>query len=184
MECRGCGRNVDDANVRMVAKWPFCPDCFEDLLAKKGAAPAPVNAPAQETEEDETPPERAAPATTPCQICKRPTVEALMKKVGIWRFCPDCYADLASPAHEDASADMQAAPEAALKKPDDKPDDKNDAASGGPAGDRIESARFVNCNRCGRRIPEAGSKALDGASLCPDCYYAGAREVSSQLLKI
>lgn len=179
MECRGCGKTVDQADVCMVAKWPFCPDCFQGLLEKEEAAPATLEAPEPETIAGGPTPEEAAPETVPCHLCQRQKAAGLLKKVGIWMFCPDCYADLAAPAVENTPLDGQAAPEGAVKDTDETDGD----VSGEPAGERVDVAHFVNCDGCGRRIPEAGSKVLDGESLCPDCYYAQAREASSAVVE-
>jgi len=175
MECRGCGKTLNQSDVRMVSRWPFCPDCFQGLLEKKDSTPAPLESRFQESVDRETPPQETAPAMVPCHLCKLPTAASLLKKVGIWMFCPGCYADLAAPAIVDEPPFDQEAPGAVAKEHADT----HDKSSVETTREQVDMARFVKCAGCGRRIREAGSKVLDGESLCPDCYYNGARQTAS-----
>ena len=34
MECKQCSKNLAGEEYKMVAEWPFCPDCFRKLMEK------------------------------------------------------------------------------------------------------------------------------------------------------
>jgi len=173
MKCRGCDRElVDGEDYRMVAEWAFCAPCFENLMKGPGEPaerqPAEGAAPAPERE-------GSAPSPVLCSVCKRPLRPEEGKKLGIWSFCPECYGDLESFARAVESPDDEGAGE-------DGAEGAGTAAQaveepeGGVAGVTIELAKYIRCKGCGRRIPQGGSKTVDGEPYCPDCYYALADE--------
>jgi len=172
MNCRGCGKDlVEGDDYRMVAEWPFCPPCFEELM--KGHA-KPAQAKTEEPPEAARSEPAAGPATVPCSVCKRQLGPEEGKKLGIWTFCPECYGELKSFAQAYSPEEETAAENGAPGK------DAEEEPEGGIAGVAIGLAGYVTCTKCGRRIPQGGSRSLDGASLCPDCYYAAAREAEQR----
>jgi hypothetical protein len=92
------------------------------------------------------------------------------KKVGIWYFCNACFENMTnSPARQ---LRLNIAAQA--------------GGEGGDAGDAgvetgsldsqdlpeapYQGIQYIHCSRCGRRIPEGGSKALGSNAFCPECY--------------
>lgn len=162
MKCRGCGKElVEGDDCRMVAEWPFCPSCFEALMrgpAKPQETPAAAVVPEQE------------PATARCSACKRELAPGEGGKFGIWTFCPECYADLASMTRDEPAGDEEtAAEEDGLSNEQALKNAENDALAARVA---VSLATYVNCKGCGRRIPVGGSRNVVGEPYCPDCYYA------------
>lgn len=170
MKCRGCNTDlVDGDDYRMVADWPFCPSCFEKLM--KGTDKPAENPP--EISPEEIPAEQAHdPAPVPCSVCKRPLGLEEGQKIGIWTFCPECYADLASFAEMDTPEDDGTVKKTVGGGNPDSGEKATDEAEGGIAGFAVGLSTYVRCTNCGRRIPQGGSRPLEGGSLCPDCYYA------------
>lgn len=156
MECRKCSRDLDGVEHRMVAQWPFCVPCFEELLAgPRAPEPAAVEAPPEQAP-FEAPPEEAAgdapPETGRCRLCDAEVPEAEMIHLGFWRFCPACIRDVAE------NPEPPPEPEAPPPAPEE------------PI--RPAPMTWVHCARCGRRVPEGGAKRIDDAPYCPDCHHA------------
>ncbi|MHC1724563.1 MAG: hypothetical protein AB9866_00820 [Syntrophobacteraceae bacterium] len=168
MICRGCKKElVDGEEYRMVAEWPFCPSCFEDLL--KGAGKP---AEGQTAEQPASAPVRvhSGTATARCSVCKRQLGPEEGSKLGFWTFCPKCYEDLASLAEvETPETEGELKDAATYDSPGTPAIDETD---GGIAEVTVGLAKYISCKGCGRRIPQGGSRAVDGESYCPDCYYA------------
>lgn len=75
-----------------------------------------------------------------------------MVHLGFWRFCQTCYADV-------------------VENP--LPDDEEEAEPEAPRERIVPDAMvYVLCARCGRRVPERGTKPIDDQPHCPDCYNA------------
>lgn len=148
----------------MVAEWPFCPDCFQALLAKK-EKDAPVETEPERGASVEEPAPEPAPTVGICDLCQRETERELLRRVGIWMFCPACYADLAARSSADASEEEEGAE---TDEPGDAEVEEEDP--GLVARVRVGFVHFVNCAGCGRRIPEGGSRSVEGKPLCPECY--------------
>jgi hypothetical protein len=160
MECQKCGKDLSEKEFKMVAEWPFCLECFQELMNKLAKAGA-------DTEVQDSAVEVGAETKKlRCQLCKREIEDDYYKKVGIWVFCPECHADLivrpkspkASQEGEDAGDLDQEGAE--LPSPDQAP----------------LQIKYVNCRACGRRIPEKGSKDVNGVPYCPDCYFTLPKE--------
>lgn len=159
----------------MVAEWPFCPECFDDLLkgkAREKAAgsqgPSPVQSEVEAGAEEI--PAVPQPEKPKCQMCRRDLEPGEGKKVGIWNFCPECYRDLIPPpvpeAPEEEGLVMQGPEGAQPGVPGEE------EAPGGIGRVLIGLVSRVKCRGCGRSIPEGGSRLVDGEPYCPDCYYA------------
>lgn len=151
MNCRKCEKPLGD-EYKLVAEWPFCLDCFEQLL-NPPPAPAAVAQPAP----DPAPPAAApvADAAPRCFVCQRAIDEEDAARLGPWRFCRSCFAALTA-ARAEPAEDPGVAEEP--------------AAHSGPR-DLYEQghAQRVVCAACGRRIPGGGARVIDGAPLCPEC---------------
>jgi len=167
MKCRGCNKDLlDGEDYRMVADWPFCPSCFEKLM--KGTEKTVGKEPESLPEKDLPTPE-PVPAPVVCSVCKRPLGADEGKKLGIWTFCPQCYGDLSAFAEMDASDDDAAAKETGADETRENATDEE--AQGGIAGFTVGLSTYIRCTNCGRRMPQGGSRTVEGGSLCPDCYY-------------
>ena len=58
MQCKKCGKDLSGEEHRMVAEWPFCMDCFQQLMekpAKKVEPDVEVEAPAEPEETQQGP---------------------------------------------------------------------------------------------------------------------------------
>ncbi|MCE5335219.1 MAG: hypothetical protein LLG06_11610 [Desulfobacteraceae bacterium] len=161
MNCRGCNKDlVEGDEYKMVAEWPFCPSCFEDLMQGRVKR---VEAQPQEPPQAAAPVEPAAEATVPCSVCKRPLGPDEGMKLGIWTFCPECFGELKSFSQAYTGGSEDEAEEESKEA---------EEAEGGIAGFTVGLAKYVTCSECGRRIPQGGSRSLEGGGpLCPDCYY-------------
>ncbi len=160
MKCRGCDRElVDGEDYRMVAEWPFCPSCFEDLMkgSLKPAGP-------QIAEQTEPTPAAVEPGPAPvlCSVCKRQLKPEEGRKLGIWNFCLECYGELESLAFGGEESEEE---DAGKEVPEE-------GQPGGILGATVELSKYVSCKNCGRRIPLGGSRTVEGEPYCPDCYYA------------
>ncbi|MBW2173049.1 MAG: hypothetical protein JRF64_00100 [Deltaproteobacteria bacterium] len=170
MECRKCGKDLAGEEHKMVADWPFCLDCFQQLMDKpeKEAEAETVPGPEAQvdTEKMDVAVEVVAETAKPrCQICDKDLEGDQYKKVGIWVFCPECYTDLAP-------------------RPKPPPPPETEEETGEDEEEAALHARFnvkymhrVKCTECSRMIPEGGSSNVDGEPYCPDCYYALPEEV-------
>jgi phage FluMu protein Com len=158
MKCRKCNKELEEQDTdqyRMVASWPFCLECFQGLLdappdesddvTRKEAAPRPPS-----PQVEAAMPEASTPR---CHLCNRELAEGQHERLWIWTFCPECYAGLTAPPETEAQSE--------------ETDRVEVRASVQP-----EPLKFVLCQGCGRRIPERGSKPVDGDPYCPDCYQA------------
>lgn len=161
MKCRGCDRElVDGEDYRMVAEWPFCSSCFEDLM-KGSLKPAEPKI----TEQMEPTPaavEVPGPSPVLCSVCKRQLKPEDGRKLGIWNFCPECYGELESLAFGGEESEEE---DAGKEVPEE-------GQPGGIFGATVELSKYVSCKNCGRRIPLGGSRTVEGEPYCPDCYYA------------
>lgn len=159
MKCKQCGKDLAGEEYKMVAEWAFCPDCFQQLLEK----------PVKKAEEEAKPDAEindvgveaiAETAKLRCQLCEKEIEGDRYKKVGIWMFCPDCYIDLTP-----------------RPKPPPQPQPEEEAEAEETevpihARVQVKYIQRVTCAGCGKRIPEGGSKDVNGEPYCPDCYYA------------
>jgi ribosomal protein L37AE/L43A len=94
-----------------------------------------------------------------CQVCNKELDNDQVKKVGIWKFCNKCHAEL-----------VFRSPEPVISK-EIPGEDKDDATQ--PLGRvSVRMRQSVNCHACGRQILAVASKEVDGNPFCPDCFYA------------
>ncbi len=159
MECRQCGKEIAGEDYKMVAEWPFCPECFQKLMEK----PAKKAEAEVDTEKKDMAVKVVVETGKPrCQVCEKEIEGDQYKKVGIWVFCPDCYTDMAP-----------------RRKPPPPPEAEEEAGEAEEAEALSPMARFkvkymhrVTCTGCSKRIPEGGGREVDGEPYCPECYYA------------
>jgi formylmethanofuran dehydrogenase subunit E len=170
MQCKKCGKDIAGEEHRMVAEWPFCLDCFQQLMekpAKEAEPEAEVEAPAEpEPEKEDVSVEVVfEQARQKCTLCEKEIVGDQYKKVGIWTFCPECHLDMTPrpkppPPPEPEEEVVDEAEEAAMR-----------------ARFRVKYIHRVKCAACGRMVPEGGSKQVEDEPYCPDCFYALPEEV-------
>lgn len=167
MECRKCQMDLTGVEHRMVAQWPFCVPCFEELLATPRTAPpaeepaatpaaiivdaTPMVEPAVGAREIAKPTPTADVAT--CRLCDGVFPASDMVHLGFWRFCPACIQDVVE--------NPEPPPALAVEAQEDRPEPIRPAP-----------LVWVNCARCGRRVPDGGAKRIDGEPYCPDCHHA------------
>ncbi len=164
MQCKKCGKDIAGEEHRMVAEWPFCMDCFQQLMekpAKKVEPEVEIEALAEpEPEKEDVSVEVVfEQEKQKCTLCGKETEGEQYKKVGIWTFCPECHLDMTPrpkppPPPETEEEVVDEAEEAALR-----------------ARFRVKYTHRVKCAECGRMIPEGGSKQVEEEPYCPDCYY-------------
>ena len=98
MQCKQCGKDIAGEEHRMVAEWPFCIDCFQQLMEKpaekvkdEAAADTPPEAPAEPVAEpgkkDVSVEVVFEQEKQKCTLCGKETEGEQYKKVGIWTFC-------------------------------------------------------------------------------------------------
>ena len=170
MQCKKCGKDIAGEEHRMVAEWPFCMDCFQQLMekpAKKVEPEVEIEALAEpEPEKEDVSVEVVfEQEKQKCTLCGKETKGEQYKKVGIWTFCPECHLDMTPrpkppPPPETEEEVVDEAEEAALR-----------------ARFRVKYTHRVKCAECGRMIPEGGSKQVEEEPYCPDCYYGLPEEV-------
>lgn len=162
MQCKKCGIDLTGKDCKMVAEWPFCPDCFEQLLAQPAEGPEPESDPGEKTDVLE-PKERSE--IRRCQLCDREIKDDRFKKVGIWVFCPDCHLDLTPRPRPPARPEPEEKDTAA----DEDPSDRDRM--------RLKYVQRVNCTGCGKSIPVGGSQTVEDEPYCPECWYALPEEI-------
>lgn len=166
MKCRGCGRELGLDDYRMVAEWPFCGECFEGLM-KKAEDRLPVRDGKTAEALSET-----HPAPGRCDLCQRPLEVGEGRRVLTWVLCPECYQDLILSPPSQAPPEENAAGPAVEPTHEAHDLGKSEGEEEPTVRVEVKLTSFVHCAGCGRRIPEAGSRVVDGAPLCPDCFYA------------
>ena len=155
MQCKQCSKDIAGEEHRMVAEWPFCMDCFQQLMekpAKKVESEVEVEAtavPEPEKEEDVSVKVVFQQEKQKCTLCGKETEEEQYKKVGIWTFCSECHLDMTPrpkppPPPEPEEEPVDEAEEAALR-----------------ARFRMRYTHRIKCAECGRMIPEGGSKKVE-----------------------
>jgi hypothetical protein len=163
MQCRQCGKDLTGEDYRMVAEWPFCPECFQQLLekpAEKDEADAKPDAVIEDVDAAE-----AEGSTEPrCQLCAKEIAGDQYKKVGIWIFCPECHMDM-TPRPKPPPPPQS----------EEKPTEEEEAAA--RARFRVKYMHRVKCAQCGKMIPAGGSREVEAKPYCPDCYYELPEEV-------
>ena len=169
MKCKNCGKEIVDDAYRKVAEWTFCPECFQGFLDKSENKATPA-----ETETPNALPSEANDAIR-CPLCGKTIGDGPVKKVGIWTFCPDCYASLAHrPEPEIAAPETTQTDNSNLEGPDGE-------EMGAQSATRLNPVEPVNCRACGRKIPMGGAREVDGQFLCPDCYSEWVKRVNVSL---
>jgi hypothetical protein len=162
----------------MVAEWPFCMDCFQQLMEKPAEeAEQPAATPPEEPAEKVAEPEKKDVSVSvvfqqekqKCTLCGKETEGEQYKKVGIWTFCSECHLDM-TPRPKPPPP----------PEPEEEPVDEEEEAAL-RARFRIKYMHRVKCSECGRRIPAGGSKNVDDEPYCPDCYYGLPEEVRQAL---
>ena len=91
MQCKQCSTDLTGKDYKMVAEWPFCPDCFGQLLTKPAESSKPESKAERKTDRVV---EYKQAEITKCHLCNKEIVSDQYKKIGIWVFCPDCHLDL------------------------------------------------------------------------------------------
>jgi len=170
MQCKKCGKDIAGEEHRMVAEWPFCLDCFQQLMekpAKEVESEVEVEPPAEpEPEKKDVSVEVVfEQARQRCTLCEKEIEGDQYKKVGIWMFCPDCHLDMTPrpkppPPPEPEEEEVDEEEEAAMR-----------------ARFRVKYMHRVKCVGCGKMIPGGGSKQVEEEPYCPDCYYGLPEEV-------
>ena len=170
MQCKKCSTDIAGEEHRMVAEWPFCLDCFQQLIekpAKKVEPEIEVEPPAEPEPEKEDVSVSVVfqQEELKCTLCERKIVGEQYQKVGIWTFCPECNLDM-TPRPKPPPP----------PEPEEEPvDEEEEAAS--RARFRVKFTHRIKCAECGRMIPEGGSKQVEEEPYCPDCYYGLPEEV-------
>ncbi len=148
----------------MVAEWPFCLSCFDNLMKgplKSREVEQPADIPAAATEA----------ATVRCSVCKGQFPPEIVRTLSFWTFCPQCYEEPASLAGME-NQEGETSPD-----PADSAASTEDIPEGGGAEMTVGLAKYINCRGCGRRIPQGGSRSIEGEHFCPDCYYRMSQEL-------
>lgn len=164
MQCKQCKKTIAGDAYKMVADWVFCTACFQQLLDK--LAKRPADAPPDTTPDTPGGQIRSPPhVVNRCRICHGAVSRDKQVKLGIWTFCPDCYADLA----------RTRSPPPAQEQADDREKEARQRAAAEKAAEQeriyLESRKIVHCRACGRPIHAGGSKPVEGEPYCPDCFY-------------
>jgi hypothetical protein len=150
----------------MVAEWPFCMDCFQQLMEKPTKKPEPPAETVAEPEKEDVSVEVVfEQEKQECTLCGKETEGEQYKKVGIWTFCSECHLDM-TPRPKPPP----------LPEPEEEPVDEEEEAAL-RARFRMKYMHRVKCAECGRMIPAGGSKNVDDEPYCPDCYYGLSEEV-------
>jgi len=165
MKCKDCGKDISGDEYRKVADWIFCLECFGKLMDKSEKEPEAEPAPQFESDDvDKIPIDEKKPV---CQVCNKELDNDQVKKVGIWKFCSKCHAEL-----------VFRSPEPVISK-EIPGEDKDDAQKEKTETDtqplgrvRVRMNKSVNCHACGKQILAVASKEVDGNPFCPDCFYA------------
>jgi formylmethanofuran dehydrogenase subunit E len=170
MQCKKCGKDIAGGEHRMVAEWPFCMDCFQQLMekpAKKVEPEVELEAPGEpEPEKEDVSVEVVfEQEKQKCTLCGKETEGEQYKKVGIWTFCSECHLDM-TPRPKPPPP----------PEPEEEPVDEEEEAAL-RARFQIKYMHRVKCVGCGKMIPGGGSKQVEEEPYCPDCYYALPEEV-------
>jgi formylmethanofuran dehydrogenase subunit E len=170
MQCKKCGKDITGEEHRMVAEWPFCLDCFQQLMekpAKKVEPEVEVEPPAEPEPEKEDVSVSVVfeQEKQKCTLCGKETEGEQYKKVGIWTFCSDCHLDM-TPRPKPPPP----------PEPEEEPVDEEEEAAL-RARFQIKYMHRVKCVGCGKMIPGGGSKQVEEEPYCPDCYYGLPEEV-------
>jgi len=150
--CYKCKKEIIPGHEKKVADWNFCEDCFQELL----------NKPAKKLEEPEsvlTP----KPEKILCHLCKKEINDDTCKKTGIWKFCPECHANLNFSSKQKSGTDQE---EKKLT-----PEQANRGTPEINLNPRYNFMKSGQCEGCGREIPVGGGKDAGGKNLCPECFY-------------
>ena len=161
MKCRDCNKDIEGEDFRKVADWIFCLDCFDRLLTK--SEEKEEKAPEEENEEPEPLPQEpkkdSGQVKKGCSVCGIDIKKGLEKKLGTWRFCDKCYADLMyNPIKPVAAKQEETVAETTPETSESVFEKRN--------------TNKVNCYGCGRQIFEAGANINKGNHFCPDCFYS------------
>ncbi len=168
MQCRKCGKQVDDRDVKKVAEWSFCSECF-DLLLDKSAETDDSGSADVDLSMDES----AVPASEDamkCHTCLRQIESDNYKALGIWKFCPECYENLTARP-----------PEPEKPEPDEDPHESPEPAKKEDEVEPVDYTQSIRCGACDRIIPLGGAKPAGDHLLCPDCYYELAKRIQVQI---
>jgi len=182
VQCKVCQREIVGDNYRLVAKWPFCLECFDGLGAKppegdevqRAHTPGPAHAEAAELPRPVPPPRPSRPAH--CVSCARPLSPNEEAPFGI---CVQCRTGLiAEPfkkiLEQDAkeAAEREKAREAAEETADTPM--PLDIVPPGVLGKKT-------CAQCGRRLLEPGGyHVIDGQWFCPACAHEARTKAKPQ----
>ena len=152
MNCKKCGISLEGKDYRMVAQWPFCVQCFQNLMEntekKTDKRPKDNDTSFTQTETKQK-----------CRVCGAEIESGMGRKMLGILFCDKCYEGL-------------------VKKPTVTPRLKSkestiaDDSLSKPGVDQVSVNlnELVQCHGCGRKIPALGSKKFNGEFFCPDCF--------------
>ncbi len=148
MKCYKCGKEIVDGEYKKVADWVFCNECFRALLENKESEQVDNTKKESLTEKKEE---------KRCQICGKSLSDKDVKSLLGLDFCPSCYEALLSK------------PKVIQKSSNKSKQNKLEHEYKVPQVE-VNLRETIECFGCGRKIPKAGAKELDGHLYCPDCY--------------
>lgn len=166
MNCKKCGISLEKKDYRMVAQWPFCAQCFQNLM--EDTAKKTDNRP-----KDNDTSFTQAETKQKCRVCGAEIEIGMGHKILSILFCDKCYESLVKkPAVTSRLKNRENALAAdSLNKP-------------AVEQVNINLNEFVKCHGCGRKIPALGSKKFNGEFFCPDCFHSLAlsEEINNDIL--
>ena len=166
MNCKKCEISLEGKDYRMVAQWPFCTQCFQNLMehTEKKTDSRTENNDALLTQTE---------TKQKCQVCGAEIESGMGHEMLAILFCDKCHGNL-------------------IKRPAVTPRLKSRESSSvtdslnKPAVNqvRVNLNELVQCHGCGRKIPALGSKKFNGELFCPDCFSALsiAEEINNDIL--
>jgi len=149
MKCYKCGKEVVDGEYKKVANWVFCNECFNSLLDDKKSDKNNKDISIKDSSLSNKKKDKK------CQICGKPLSEKDAKSLLGLDFCSSCYTALLSkPKSKPRNPETESPKTIKYKVP------------------QVETnlRETIECFGCGRKIPKAGAKEVDGHFYCPDCY--------------
>ena len=154
MNCKKCGISLEGKDYRMVAQWPFCTQCFQNLMehTEKKTDSRTENNDALLTQTE---------TKQKCQVCGAEIESGMGHEMLAILFCDKC--------HENLIKRPAVTPRLKSRESSSVTDSLNKPAVNQV---RVNLNELVQCHGCGRKIPALGSKEFNGNFFCPDCFSA------------